>query len=94
MLLHPHDSPPFSIHLRHGSRCAVLCLLKTELHRVHCAARCLRAICTTGSGFFGAISNVWRSAGGGAASSPQDTVKALQAELSTWETLAQVRGTA
>lgn len=43
-----------------------------------------------GSGLFGAISNVFRT-GGGAASSPQETVKALQAELSTWETLAQVR---
>lgn len=43
----------------------------------------------TGSGLFGAISNVLWSAGGGAASSPQETVKALQAELSTWETLAQ-----
>lgn len=58
-----------------------------------CAALpcCVCVWWAAGSSFFGAISNVWRSAGGGAASSPQETVKALQAELSTWETLAQVR---
>jgi hypothetical protein len=47
-------------------------------------------LAVAGSGFFGAISNVLRSAGGTTGSMPQETVKALQTELSTWETLAQV----
>lgn len=57
--------------------------------RTRVVAFCV-CVCCAGSGLFGAISNVLWSAGGGAASSPQETVKALQAELSTWETLAQV----
>lgn len=89
--LHLRNAPPPSVLLGMASYSAPLSVLHYVVELNHKDV-CLCA-CATGSGFFGAISNVWRSAGGGAASSPHDTVKALQAELSTWETLAQVCGT-
>lgn len=40
-----------------------------------------------GNGLFGALSNMFSSSTPG---SPRDTLRALNAELATWETLAQV----
>lgn len=52
-----------------------------------CAVCCVCVF--AGSSLFGALSSMLGIAGG-APGSPRETVRALNAELATWETLAQV----